>query len=339
MSYNNPGAFWLLLLLPALFLVSFLLNMKTGRDKSRFASPELYDTLTRSISSEKRTIRKIFFSIGLIFLVFALTGPRFGTKTEIVQRLGVDIIIAIDTSYSMLAEDIKPNRMEQSKYEIHRLIDELTGDRVALIAFSGESIIHCPLTTDYGAAKTFLDYIDVGVVPIPGTNIEKAIHSSFELFEKGSGAGSESQIIILVTDGESIKGKPLNAAERAAEKGIRIFTIGIGTSGGEIIPIRDENGQLEDYKKDSSGNVVKSSLDEKTLEQIAAVTKGSYLRGDRGEVNVQQIIEMLGSLHKTDLHERKISRLKEQYRYPLGLSLMFLLSWFALGERRKEKII
>ncbi len=336
MAYNNSEAFWLLLVLPVILILWFLLNFKARKDRNRFANMELYETLTRSISKTKRKFRQFSYIFGLFFLALALTGPRFGTKTEIVKRMGVDLVITIDTSYSMLAEDIKPNRIMQSKYEINRLIDNLKGDRVALISFSGDSVIQCPLTTDYGAAKTLLEYIDVGIVPKPGTDIESAITRSIELLERGSEAGSESQLIVLVTDGENISGNPEDASKKAASKGIRIFTIGIGTTGGEIIPIRDKEGQIEDYKKDSKGNVVKTSLDEKTLKRIADITGGSYLSADNSEVDVQAIIDELGSMHKTDLHERKISRLKERYQIPLGISLFLFLTWFSLGERRRK---
>ncbi len=336
MAYNNLEAFWLLLVLPAFLIIWALLNIKTRNARNRFANLKLYETLTRSISRTKRKFRQGSYILGLFFLILALTGPRFGTKTEIVKRMGVDVVIIIDTSYSMLAEDIKPNRIMQSKYEIHRLIDNLQGDRVAIIAFAGDSIIQCPLTTDYGAAKTLLEYIDVGIVPSPGTNIQLAIEQAIDLLQRGSEAGSESQILILVTDGENIKGNPKGAASIAAGRGIRIFTIGIGTTGGEIIPIRNQNGELEDYKKDSKGNVVKTSLDEKTLENIANITNSEYIRTVNGEVDIQTIIDELGTMHKTDLHERKISRLKERYQIPLGFSLFFLLIWFTLGERRRR---
>jgi len=336
MAYNNPEAFWLLLIVPVLLIIWIFLNIKIRKDRSCFANLELYETLTRSINKTKRKFRQFSYMFGLLFLVLALTGPRFGTKTEIVKRMGVDIVIAIDTSYSMLAEDIKPNRIMQSKYEINHLIDNLKGDRVAFISFAGDSVIQCPLTTDYGAAKTLLEYIDVGIAPEPGTNIESAITWALELLEKGSEAGSESQLIILFTDGESIGGNPESAAKKAASMGVKIFTIGIGTAGGEIIPIRNEEGQIEDYKKDSKGNVVKTSLDEKTLKRIADITGGSYLSTANGEVDVQTIIDELGTMHKTDLHERKISRLKERYQIPLGISLFLFIIWFSLGERRRK---
>ncbi len=296
---------------------------------------ELYDTLTRSLSKTRKGFGRICFMTGLFFLVLACTELRFGTKTEIIRRVGTDVVITLDTSYSMLAEDIKPNRIKQARYEIHRLVDNLQGDRVALVAFAGKSFVQCPLTSDYGAAKTLLEYIDVGIIPAPGSDIGGAIEGSLDLLERGSEAGSESQIIILFTDGEDLEGNIESSIKKAKDRGVRIFTVGIGTAGGELIPIRDENGRVEGYKKDSKGNVVKTSLDEQTLQNIAYKTNGDYLRNVNGEVDVDMIIARLGRMHKSDIHERKISRLKERYQIPLGISLCFLLAWLVAGDRRR----
>ncbi len=335
MAFTHPEAFRLFIIIPVLLLILFFSTRRIKRDRSRFADQKLYLMLTGSMSTHKRLLRIVSLGIAAVFLILALTGPRFGTKTEIVTRMGVDIVIAIDTSYSMLAEDVRPNRLLQAKYEIGRLIDNLQGDRVALVAFAGDAIIQCPLTADYSTAKTFLEYIDIGIVPVQGTNLEQAINRSIELFERGSGTESYSRLVILVTDGESINGDPTSSARRADRNSIRIFTVGMGTSGGEIIPIRNDDGDIEDYKKDSKGNVVKTRLDEKTLMKIAEESNGSYLRTVNGEVNIQEIIDELGSMHKTDLHERKISRLKERYQIPLGIALFFLLIWYSIGERRR----
>lgn len=334
MAFNNPGAFWLLLTIPALLIIWGLASFAAKRDRERFAEQELFGHLSRSISKYKRRVRSVLFVFGVIFLVISLTEPRFGTKTEIVRRKGVDLVIAIDTSYSMLAEDVKPNRLRQAKYEIMRLIDSLEGDRVAILAFSGKSFVQCPLTSDYGAAKTLLETIDSGIIPVPGTNIGEAINGAMQLLAKGSAAGGQSQMIILFTDGENLEGDPVRTAKSAAERDIRIFTVGIGTSSGEIIPIRNEEGTLEDYKKDRQGNVVKTALDEKTLNDISRVSGGTYLRSVNGEVDIQAIIEQLGTMHKADIHERKISRLKERYQIPLGASLAFLLIWLVMTERK-----
>lgn len=334
MAFNHPEAFWLLLLIPLLLILWGGSALIVKRDVSRFANPELFPLLSRSMSRTKRTVRGLLFFAGMLFLILTLTEPRFGTKTEIVRRMGVDVVIALDTSYSMLAEDVKPNRISQAKYEISRLIDNLEGDRIALVAFAGKSFVQCPLTTDYGAAKTLLETIDIGTIPVPGTNIGDALDSSLKLFEKGSTAGGESQLIILFTDGENLEGDPEKTARKAASRSIRIFTVGIGTTAGEIIPLRGENGDLEDYKKDDKGNVVKTSLDEKTLSTLARVTNGTFLRTRNGDVDIQEIIDQLGSMHKSDIHERKISRLKERYQLPLGISLFFFLWWMLLSERR-----
>jgi Ca-activated chloride channel family protein len=290
------------------------------------------------VGKGRRRLKTACFFIGIFFLVIAAAEPRFGTKTELVKRTGVDIVIAVDTSFSMLAKDIKPSRLEQAKYEISRLINDLEGDRVALLVFSGKSYVQCPLTSDYGAAKTLLDFVDAGIVPVPGTNLGEAITSSLDLLKRGSEVGGESQMIILFTDGENLEGKPEDAAKLAGDRGVHILTVGIGTAGGELIPIRDENGKLQGYKMDKKGEIVKSALNEETLRKIALTSGGAYLREESGEVNVKSILDELGSLKKADLNERKISRLKERYQIPLGVSLFFLLSWLVIGDRRKGKI-
>jgi Ca-activated chloride channel homolog len=337
MAFTSPHIFWLLCIVPVIILLSVALSLLTKRDRTRFAEPHLYLQLSRSAGTIRRRARYVLFITGMVFLVLALTRPRFGTRTEIIRRMGVDVVIALDTSYSMLAEDVKPNRLRQAKYEIARLIDNLQGDRVGVLAFSGRSFVQCPLTTDYAAAKTLLDAMDVGIISEPGTDIADALKASIALLEKGSSAGSESQLVILFTDGESLKSDPATAAKDASLRDISVFTVGIGTPDGEVIPIRSESGEIEDYKKDSNGKVVTTSLDEDTLRSIARSTGGSYLRSSGGEVDIQVIIDQLGSMHKADIHERKISRLKERYQIPLGFSLACFLTWLVIGERRRNK--
>lgn len=336
MAFHNPDAFWYLLAIPVFALAGVLFGMIARRDRKRFAEPALFDALASSTSEVRRGFRTAFFYAGLAFLVLAMTEPRFGTKTEVVKRAGVDVVIALDTSFSMLAEDVKPNRIAQAKHEIARLIDSLTGDRCALVVFAGKSYVQCPLTTDYGASKTLLDFVEAGIVPIPGTDIGSAISESLDLLGRGSEAGGESQIILLFTDGENLQGDPADMAKKAAGKGVRIITVGIGTPGGELIPIRAEDGNLEGYKENKSGEKVKTSLDEESLKKIAAITGGSYLRQRGGEVDVNAVLDEIGSMKKADMNERKISRLKERYQIPLGFSLACLLAWISVGERRRD---
>ena len=335
MAFNNPQLFWLLLVIPGMIVFALATAFFGSKQRNRFASPELYRTLARSINRGKRALRTVLFFVGALCVIIALTEPRFGTNTEIIQRSGIDVVIALDTSYSMLAEDIKPNRIRQAKFEIVRLIDSLKGDSVGIIAFSGKSFVQCPLTTDYAAAKTLLESIDIGIISEPGTNLGDAIDGSVDLLDKGTRGSSDSRMIIFFTDGENLSGDPLKSAKKAADANIRIFTVGIGTKDGEIIPIRDERGVLEDYKKDSKGNVVKTALDEQTLAELARIGNGSYIRTVNGEVDIQTIIDQLGAMQKSDIHERKVSRLKERYQIPLGIGIFFLLLWLMIGERRK----
>jgi len=335
MAFHNPDAFWLLTAIPVLLILAGLLVLKKRKDRNFFATPELYETLTRSLHRTRKRVRAVLYFLGLFFLVIACTEPRWGTKTEIIRSRGSDVVIALDASFSMLAEDVKPNRIKQARYEIRRLIDSLQGDRVALVAFAGRSFVQCPLTTDYAAAKTLLEYIDIGIISEPGTDIGEVISGSLSLLERGSEGTGESQVIILFTDGEDLSGNVSDGIKKAKTRGVRIFTVGIGTPGGELIPIRDENGRVESYKKDREGNIVKTSLDESTLEKIASETQGSYLRTANGEVDVQAIIDLLGLMQKSEIHERKISRLKERYQIPLGFSLFFLFTWLVMSERRR----
>jgi Ca-activated chloride channel homolog len=335
MAFHNPEMFWLLLLLPAFAAAGGVLGFLKRRDRRRFADQTLYESLARSSSGIRRKLGTASLFAGLAFLILAMTEPRFGTRTEIVHRTGVDVVIALDTSYSMLAEDVKPNRIAQAKYEIGRLIDRLQGDRVALLVFAGKGYVQCPLTTDYAAAKTLLDFVDAGIVPVPGTNIGNAIQESLDLIRRGSGGGGESKTILLFTDGDNLEGDPAGASKKAAGEGIRIFTVGIGTRGGDLIPIRDPGGKLDGYKENRRGEKVKTSLDETLLEKIASTTGGAYLRERGGEVNVNSLIDQLGTMKKADLNERKISRLKERYQIPLGVSLFFLIVWATIGDRRR----
>jgi Ca-activated chloride channel family protein len=339
MAFHNPEAFWFLLAIPILAILGALLSLVSRRDRKRFAEPLLFGALTGSLSRTRRNFGTVCFFLGMLFLTFAMAEPRFGTKTEVVKRTGIDIIIALDTSLSMLAEDIKPNRLVQAKYEIGRLIDNLQGDRVALVVFSGRALVQCPLSNDYAAAKNLLEFVEAGAVPVAGTNIEDAITTSLDLLERGSEVGSESQLIILFTDGESLSGNPENAAKKASGKGVHIITVGIGTVGGELIPLRNEKGDLSGYKQDDKGEIVKTSLDEDTLRKVAFTTGGAFLWEPNGEVSMDAVLQEVGGMKRADLSERRISRLKERYQMPLGVSLLFFLTWLVIGERRSGRFV
>ncbi|MCK5513335.1 MAG: VWA domain-containing protein, partial [Deltaproteobacteria bacterium] len=204
--------------------------------------------------------------LGIMMGIFALTRPQWGFHWEEIKRVGVDVMVAIDVSESMLAEDVKPNRLERAKREVIDLIEMMEGDRIGLIAFAGTSFVQCPLTLDYGACKMFLDYIDTDLIPVPGTAIAEAIRTSLKSFNKRE---RKSKALIIITDGEDHEGEPIDAAKEAKKEGIKIFTIGVGREGGAPIPLKDGSGG---FKKDRKGDMVITHLDEITLQKIALET-------------------------------------------------------------------
>ncbi len=331
MTFARPHLLYLLWLVPAAILFFLWSARSRRRNLARLIGPELSGQLTASVSRRRRTWKTICIVLALLAAVLALARPQYGRKLRMIQRKGIDIVIALDTSDSMLAEDIKPNRLKRAKQEISTLIDRLQGDRVALVAFAGDAFVQCPLTSDYGAARMFLDIIDQNIAP--GTAIGKAIQTCIDVFQEKE---HKYKAIILITDGEDHRSDPLEAARRAAQEGIRIYAIGVGSSGGTPIPMRDERGDLVEYKKDRRGETVMSRLDEVTLQQIALETKGRYYRVTTGEMELERILEELESMEKKELASREYDLKEDRYQYFLLAAVIFLAAEAALGERRRK---
>ena len=332
MRFGDPQAFWLFVLLPLGILFYVWAFRKKRRALSAFGTEAMMAKLTSATSRVRQGIKGAMMVIGFAFLTLALVQPQFGTRLELVHRRGVDIVIALDTSLSMLAEDIRPNRLTRARYEIGDLIDRLEGDRVGLVAFAGRSFVLCPLTLDYGAAKLFLDGVDTEIIPVQGTAVAEAIRTGVRAF------GSDDRkykAMILITDGENHMDDPLKAAEEAAEAGVRVFVIGVGTPDGELIPIRA--GDRVDYLKDRNGQIVKTRLDEETLEQIAHQTDGVYLRAGSGQVGLDQIYAEIQAMEKRDLGSRKYTQYKHRYQWPLAVALMCFLGEVLLSDRRRGR--
>ena len=332
MRFGDPQAFWFLLLAPLCLVFYFWAFRRKRRALAAFGNPALMEKLTSATSWVRQGVKAALMVAGFFFLVLALVRPQFGTKLELLHRRGVDIIIALDTSLSMLAEDIKPNRLARARYEIEGLIDRLEGDRVGLVAFAGRSFALCPLTLDYGAAKLFLDSIDSDIIPVQGTAIAEAIRTATKAF------GSQERkykVLILITDGEDHAGDPAEAAEEAAEAGVRIFAVGVGTREGELIPVRAE-GRV-DYLKDRRGRIVKSRLDEAALQEVARVTDGAYVRAGSGGVGLEQVYAQIAEMEKKELGARKYTQYKHRYQWPLAFALACFVCEALLSDRRRER--
>ena len=332
MRFGDSLAFWLLLALPLWVCFYIWAFRKKHRALMAFGSPALMEKLTSATSWVRQGVKAALIVTGFFFLILALVRPQFGTKLELVHRRGVDVVIALDTSLSMLAEDIRPNRLTRARYEIGALIEGLEGDRVGLVAFAGPSFVLCPLTLDYGAAKLFLDTVDTDIIPVKGTAVAEAIRTATQAF------GSDDRkykAMILITDGENHADDPLEAAEEAAEAGVRIFVVGVGTPEGELIPIRTD-GRV-DYLKDRSGKIVKSRLDERTLEQIARMTDGAYMRSSGGRVGLDRIYALISDMEKKDLGSRKYTQYKHRFQWPLALALICFAGEALLSDRRRDR--
>jgi Ca-activated chloride channel family protein len=305
---------------------------KKHRVLMRFGHPALMQKLTSATSWVRQGIKAALVTAGFLFLALALVQPQIGTKLEMLHRRGVDVVIALDTSRSMLAEDIVPNRLQRARYEIEGLIDRLEGDRVGLVAFAGKSFVVCPLTLDYGAAKLFLDTIDTEIVQVQGTAIAEAIRAATRAF------GSQERkykALVLITDGEDHAEDPVEAAEEAADAGVRIFVVGVGTPEGELIPVRSD-GRV-DYLKDRQGRIVKSRLDEAVLQKIAQITDGLYIRSQSGGVGLDQIYDEVADMEKRDLGSRRYTQYKHRFQWPLVLAFICFAGESLLSDRRRRE--
>jgi Ca-activated chloride channel homolog len=331
MRFGDPQAFWYLLIVPACLLLFLWSFRKKRRALDAFGSPAIMAKLTSATSWARQIIKAALITMTFLFLILALIRPQFGTRLELLHRRGVDVIIALDTSMSMLAEDIRPNRLKRALIEIEAFIDRLEGDRIGLVAFAGKSFVLCPLTLDYGAAKLFLDSVDTDIIPVQGTAIAEVIRTAGRAF--GS-SDRKYKVLVLITDGEDHAEDPTEAAEEAAESGVRIFTVGVGTPDGELIPVRGE-GRVE-YMKDRRGNYVKTRLDEAALVEIANLTDGVYIRSSGGSVGLEQVYAEIAAMEKKELGSRKYTRYEHRFQWPLALAVVCLAAEALLSDRRKR---
>ncbi|HAX61361.1 MAG TPA: hypothetical protein DCX95_02220 [Elusimicrobia bacterium] len=268
-------------------------------------------------------LKKVLGIVGLCFLVFALSGPRFGAKLVNIKKHGVDVIIAVDVSKSMLAEDLKPNRLEKAKLELRSLTDKLSGNRLGLIAFAGKPFLQCPLTLDTSAVKIFLDSITVDLIPVPGTAIAEMIALATENFVQQE---RKYKALIILTDGENNEGDVELSASAAKKEGVKIFTIGFGTSQGELIPEKDSSGRTIGYKRDKKGETVMTKLNDNILQKISYLTGGKYYQATDGEIEVSRIADDISAMEGKKLGAKKYERYEEKFYYFVFIGLILILA-------------
>lgn len=331
--FGASGAFYALLLAPALAVFLWVALRAKRRALARVADVDLVRRLTRSVNHPARTRKSLLILLAVVFSVVALSRPQFGSRVETVRRQGMDIVVALDLSSSMLAEDIAPNRLERSKLEIQRLIARLHGDRIGFVAFAGQAFIQSPLTSDYGAARLFLNAMEPDLMPVQGTDIGEALRLALDSFRDES---LEHRVIVLVTDGEDHEGLVEEMVARAVAAGVRIYTVGVGSPEGVPIPEFDARGAPAGFKRDEDGNVVTTRLEESVLRAIAEETGGQLYRSTPQASELTALVDELEALGGREMDSRELTQFEEQFQIFLGLAIALLLLEGVLSDRRTE---
>ena len=321
---------WLPLAIPLAWALFALLRRRRAA-LAQLVDPALLGVLAPAWNPARAKSRLVLRILALALLVLALARPQWGFRWEEVRRKGLDLVVALDTSRSMMASDIKPTRLQQAKWGIRDLLRNLRGDRVGLVPFAGSSILQCPLTIDYAAFAMTLDDVYSGIIPKGGTAIEQALRTAVAAFPADRTA---DRVILLITDGEDHEGDPLALLPELKEKGIRVYTIGIGTLEGEMVPAGDNQGG---YFKDRQGQIVKTALKEDVLQKLALGTGGTYVRSAPGDTGLERVFnESIANLKRSEQENRTAKIYEERFVWPIAAALL-LLAWEALlGDRRKH---
>lgn len=330
--FEHTWVLWGLALIPLMMILFFLVKRWRKQARNQFAESELMEQLMPRYSNLKYRLKFSFFLLGYTLLLIGIANPQIGTKLEEVKREGIDLIIALDVSNSMKAEDLSPNRLERAKRAMLQLVDELKSDRLGIIVFAGQAYTQLPVTTDYAAAKLFLGTIDTDMIPTQGTAIGSAIDLAIESFDYEQGG---NKALIVVTDGENHEDDAITAAEDANKKGIKVFTIGMGTPNGAPIPIFKRGKQIG-FRQDNSGNTIVTSLNEDMLGEIALAGDGMYIRATNANAGFDRILDELSGLEKSEFESQVYTDYEDRFQFFLGASLLFFLVSIILSERKSK---
>lgn len=327
MRLANPQYLWLLILLPVLALFLWWAHRRKLKAMRELIGESLWGSIFPGYNSFRNAIKNFLWLTGILFLIVAIVDPQIGTRTEKIKRKGVDVIVALDVSLSMQAEDIPPSRLEKAKYQIQKLISMMEGDRVGLIAFSGMAHPQCPLTLDYAAANLFLRQMDTDIIPVQGTAIGDAIRTAQKMFKSDE---KKYKVLIIFSDGEDLESDPLSAARDAAKSGVIIHAVGVGTPSGGPIPIGKNS-----FKKDKQGKIVITRLSDMTLRGIAGVGDGLYVNVDSGTAGLEKIYDAVRNMQKKDLGSREFSDYEDRFQGFALIALLLFLVAELIPERSK----
>lgn len=325
--FANPEYLYLLIIVPILLLLYVYARYKRRRELALLGDYAIMKQLMPGVSKYRPKFKFWFLLIGIVLVIFTIAGPQFGTKLETVKRKGVEVMIALDVSNSMMSEDVSPNRLEKAKQILSRLTDKLNDDKIGLIVFAGDAFTQLPITSDYVSAKMFFSSLNPGLVPSQGTAIGSAIRLATRSFTPNE---ASDKTIILITDAENHEDNAVDAAKAAQEKGISVNVVGIGSPQGAPIP----TGQGSQFMKDNEGNVVITKLNEEMAQEIAAAGKGLYVRADNKNSALNAIVNQIEKMNAIDMESKSYSEYDEQYNVVAWLALIFLIIEFCLLEKK-----
>tara|TARA_Y100000588_G_C14241482_1_gene919583 strand:- start:535 stop:1572 length:1038 start_codon:yes stop_codon:yes gene_type:complete len=334
--YTHPEMFYLFI--PLLLFIGWYIykGPPVNRRLKKLGTSMIRKFLFNRIRYRRIQLRFWLMILGIIFIILASVGPQIGMKLAELTRKGVDIMILMDTSISMNAQDVTPSRMEKAKYELGRLINNLNGDRVGIIAFAGTAHLHCPLTEDYSAAQLFLNTMDTDIISTQGTDIATPIKLALDYI---SSDDKKFKVLILVSDGEDNQGEAIAIAKEAAELGVIIHTLGIGTKAGAPIPIFDDNGIRKEFKKNLSGKVVTSTLNATLLNEVSTLTGGVFIRIENQVNAIMPVLQKLEEMEKRQIKSHVFSQYEDRYQMFLLIGLLLLIVEFIISTRTKEEMI
>ena len=322
--------FYALLLVPLFLLIFWLYQNWRKKARKRFGDQQVINSLMPLASHGKPVLKFYMMLLAFIFLMIGLVDPQIGSKLEKVKREGIDLMLVVDVSNSMLAEDIKPNRLKRAKMAISTLIDKLEGDRIGIIVFAGHPYKQMPLTTDYSAARLFLSTINTKIVPSQGTAIGAAINMAVKSFDDKD----HNKAIVIITDGENHEDNAVEAAKKATENGIRVFTIGMGLPEGAPIPVYNDYGTQTGFKKDRNGQTVITKLNEDMLRQIAAAGNGAYARANNTSTGLKKIFNDINNIEKKEIETKQFTDYVHRFQIYLAVALALLIIEVFISNRK-----
>jgi Ca-activated chloride channel homolog len=329
-EFAHRGYLWFLLIIPVIIFLYMAAGHYRKSALRKFGDPGLLATLMPLVSSHRNVAKFSLFLFSLVFIILALAGPRFGSRLEEVQREGVEILIALDVSNSMLAEDIRPSRLEASKQSVSRLSARMRNDRIGMIVFAGDAFVQVPVTSDYAAFRMILENVSTDIVPVQGTAIGRAIELASRSFTQGTMA---SKVLIIISDGEDHEDDPVKVAGAARDNGITIHTIGMGRPEGAPVPVA---GRQSQFLTDEDGNTVITRLDEATLRGIASAGGGLFVRAGSSGTGLDIIMDEIEKMEKAGFEEVQYTEFTERFQYMAFIALLLLLLDFIIAERRNK---